>query len=123
MYILQFNYQASILLTLLLATSSALSLATQNTLVGSTVTMAETLRFMSYNMRYDSMPDNISVNQSIHALPNTVPSAPKYYANMTEQPWSQRRLYVASDILSNDIDLLGTCSCTSSSMKVFMKRC
>lgn len=120
MYILKYSYKAAILLALLLCTTSALDLATQNTLASSTVIMAKTLHFMSYNVRYDSIPDDISVNQSLHALPKTIPSAPKYYANMTEQPWSLRRLYVANDVFFNDIDLLGTCLFTSTE---YQERC
>ena len=71
-----------------------------------------TLRFLSYNVRYDSMPDNITVNQTIATLPSSLPSDPaEYYANVTEQPWSTRRLKIANDILFNQVDVYGNQPC------------
>lgn len=66
------------------------------------------LRFLSYNVRYDSMPDSISVNESIDSLPKGLPGKPHYYAHWIEQPWSTRRLYIANDILFNRIDIYGS---------------
>lgn len=70
-----------------------------------------TLRFMSYNVRFDSQPDSLSVHDSLHSLPSRSTSAPIYYANNTEQPWSLRRLYVANDIIFNHVDIFGKEDC------------
>lgn len=85
---------------------SAMS-TTQQTIIASC--NPTTLRFLSYNVRYDSMPDNISLNESLSKLPTGVPEQPsKYYHNLTEQPWSTRRHYIANDILFNNVDIYGT---------------
>lgn len=67
----------------------------------------KTLRLASYNVRYDSQPDSISVEESLNAFPRGLPTEPPYYTNTTEQPWSLRRLYIAQDLLFNDVDLCG----------------
>ncbi|EJD54707.1 DNase I-like protein [Auricularia subglabra TFB-10046 SS5] len=60
---------------------------------------AETLRFVTYNLRYDSRPNNVSVAESLAALPD--PLAPvDYYAQSGEQPWSLRRHYITERVLS-----------------------
>lgn len=83
--------------------------ASQNIMMnpGYTLEAQHALRFMSYNVRFDSRPDSVSVDDSLHALPKGLPFEPVYYANSTEQPWSRRRLYIANDILFNRIDLYG----------------
>lgn len=87
---------------LTLASSSQTVLAAPDSLA------TASLRILSYNVRYDSMPDDVSVQRSLDQLAQGVPSEPEYYANTTEQPWSLRRLYIANDILFNRADLFGT---------------
>lgn len=66
------------------------------------------LRVLSYNVRYDSMPDSITVQETIDSLPSAIPQDPsKYYPNTTEQPWSTRRIHIANEILLNNIDVYG----------------
>lgn len=89
--------------------SPLLAFATsQSVLASSIASMATNLRIMSFNVRYDSIPDGISVQQSLKGLSRGVPQEPAYYSNTTEQPWSLRRLYVANDILFNKVDLFGS---------------
>lgn len=64
------------------------------------------MRFVTYNLRYDSQPDNIPVSQSISDIPNVLQERP-YLALSGEQPWSKRRLRVAEQLLSEDIVLVG----------------
>lgn len=53
------------------------------------------------------MPDKKSIRQSIDELDWVLPPEPSYYANITEQPWSLRRLYVANDLRSHNVDIFG----------------
>lgn len=67
------------------------------------------LRFLTYNVRYDSLPDNISVADTIASLPSGMPSEPSaYYAGAdVEAPWSTRRIQVANDVAFNKVDFFG----------------
>lgn len=60
------------------------------------------MRITTYNLRYDSMPDNISVQQSLASLPDPLVQ-PQYLAKSGEQPWSTRRLKVAEHLLHADV--------------------
>jgi hypothetical protein len=63
---------------------------------------------MTYNFRYDSKPDNISVEQTIEGLPKGLPETPSaFYTHTEEQPWSIRRIGIANDILFPKVDILG----------------
>ncbi|KAH7104921.1 Endonuclease/exonuclease/phosphatase [Auriculariales sp. MPI-PUGE-AT-0066] len=62
-------------------------------------------RFATWNLRYDSKPDNITVAQSIAVIPNPLAPHP-FYAVSGEQPWSTRRLYVTERVLSEGTALL-----------------
>ncbi|KAG7796190.1 hypothetical protein KL929_003381 [Ogataea haglerorum] len=66
-----------------------------------------TIRIQSWNLRYDSMPNDITVGETIAALNRTVPldTQTKYYSNYTEQPWSTRRIGVKNEVLFNEADL------------------
>lgn len=58
---------------------------------------AQTFRIATYNLRFDALPDSITVNQSLASIPD--PLTQIAYLNKTgEQPWSQRRLYIAERI-------------------------
>ncbi|KAJ7581202.1 Endonuclease/exonuclease/phosphatase [Mycena floridula] len=68
--------------------------------------IAVAMRFASWNLRFDSQPDNITVQQSLAALPD--PLAQFKFLNITtEQPWSTRRIRVAELLLSEDIVIAG----------------
>ncbi len=64
------------------------------------------MRFVTYNLRYDSQPDGISVAQSIAQIPDQLEEQP-YLELRGEQPWSKRRLLVAQQVLSEGIVLAG----------------
>ncbi|KAJ6497286.1 Endonuclease/exonuclease/phosphatase [Mycena sanguinolenta] len=64
------------------------------------------MRFVTYNLRYDSRPDNITVQQSLATLPDPLAS-PGYLRSHGEQPWSLRRLRVAEHLLGEGIVLAG----------------
>lgn len=67
-----------------------------------------TLRVLSYNVRYDSMPDDLSVQDTLKSLPKTLPQTPtEYNPNLGELPWSTRRTYIANDILSGGAQVYG----------------
>ena len=64
------------------------------------------MRFVSYNLRYDSRPDNVTVGESIARIPDQL-EEPTYLARKGEQPWSERRLRVAEQLLGEGIVLAG----------------
>ncbi|KAI0059939.1 mannose-6-phosphatase [Artomyces pyxidatus] len=76
-------------------------------LSSSTVMAASTsFRMVTWNLRFDSMPNNITVQQSLDALPD--PMVQPAFLNLTdEQPWSTRRIKVAQRLLSENIVLAG----------------
>ncbi|THH12766.1 hypothetical protein EW146_g7386 [Bondarzewia mesenterica] len=63
-------------------------------------------RLATWNLRYDSMPNNITVQQSLAALPDPL-QQPAYFNLTGEQPWSTRRIKVAQRLLSEGISLAG----------------
>jgi hypothetical protein len=66
------------------------------------------MRFVTYNLRYDTQPDNITVQQSLDSVSTADPLEPPTYLALTgEQPWSLRRLRVADILLKADIVLAG----------------
>lgn len=66
-------------------------------------------RFLSYNIRFDSKPNNITVAETIDSLPSSIPSQPSsFYAGAdTEPAWSDRRVRLANDILFNRVSFFG----------------
>ncbi|KAJ7175183.1 Endonuclease/exonuclease/phosphatase [Mycena crocata] len=64
------------------------------------------MRFVTYNLRYDSQPDNITVRQSLERLPDPL-LGPGYHRKRGEQPWSLRRMRVAEHLLGEGIVLAG----------------
>ncbi|EMD36811.1 hypothetical protein CERSUDRAFT_95086 [Gelatoporia subvermispora B] len=68
--------------------------------------MLPVIRLATYNLRFDSRPDNKSVQQSIAELPHPL-QEPLYHAQSGEQPWSIRRLRIAQQILNYDIHIIG----------------
>ncbi|EMD36864.1 hypothetical protein CERSUDRAFT_83897 [Gelatoporia subvermispora B] len=65
-----------------------------------------TFRVATYNLRYDSQPDNKSVAESLAELPDPL-AAPRFFERRGEQPWSLRRLKVAQQLLSEDLSVIG----------------
>lgn len=76
----------------------------------------QTFRLMSYNFRYDNMPDAITVQQTIDGLSQGLPAKPStFYSNTAEKPWSTRRIGIANDILFPQTHILGSFASQSES--------
>ncbi|TBU30372.1 Endonuclease/exonuclease/phosphatase [Dichomitus squalens] len=65
-----------------------------------------TMRVSTYNLRYDSMPNNITVAQTLSALPDPL-TPPTYYGAKGEQPWSTRRVKVYEHLNNAGVVLAG----------------
>ncbi|KAG8945597.1 hypothetical protein FRC04_000644 [Tulasnella sp. 424] len=59
------------------------------------------MRVVSWNLRFDSQPDAIDVEDSLKSIPDPL-EAPRFMGKSGEQPWSIRRIRVAQE-LGNDI--------------------
>ncbi|EIN14553.1 mannose-6-phosphatase [Punctularia strigosozonata HHB-11173 SS5] len=68
--------------------------------------VARGFRIATHNLRFDSMPDNITVQQSIAALPDPL-TQPAFLALSGEQPWSTRRIKIAQHLISEGLSLFG----------------
>jgi len=67
------------------------------------------LRIASWNLRYDSLPDSLTISDSLSALPNPLQEPTQYLGEAgKELPWSTRRLRVAQTLLSENVDLIGS---------------
>ncbi|KAJ7093383.1 Endonuclease/exonuclease/phosphatase [Mycena belliarum] len=64
------------------------------------------MRFVTYNLRHDAQPDNLTVQQSLDRLPDPL-AGPGYLCKSGEQPWSVRRLHVAEQLLGEGVVLAG----------------
>ncbi|ETW77398.1 hypothetical protein HETIRDRAFT_65490 [Heterobasidion irregulare TC 32-1] len=64
------------------------------------------IRIASWNLRYDSMPNNITVQQTLASLADPL-QQPAFFNLTGEQPWSTRRIKVAQRLLSENIVLAG----------------
>ena len=61
---------------------------------------------VSYNLRYDSQPDSITIQQSLDSLGDSLKQP--VYLNVTgEQPWSTRRIKIAQELISEGVVLAG----------------
>ena len=68
------------------------------------------MRISTYNLRFDSMPDNITVPQSIAALPDPLAAPAAGFLGISgEQPWSTRRIKVAQRLLSEGVIMASEC--------------
>ena len=70
------------------------------------MTASTNIRLSSWNLRFDSKPDNISVKDTLASLPDPT-DQPSYLNISGEQPWSTRRIRVAQRLLSERIALAG----------------
>ena len=66
----------------------------------------KSIRIATYNLRYDSMPNNITVQQTLASLPDPLVT-PTYLSLEGEQPWSTRRIRVWQNLLSEGVVLFG----------------
>lgn len=64
------------------------------------------MRVVSWNLRFDSQPDAIDVEDSLKSIPDPL-EAPKFMGKSGEQPWSIRRIRVAQE-LGNNIVIAGS---------------
>lgn len=65
------------------------------------------LRLLSFNLRYDSQPDNISVDETLKSLPDPLLQRTVFYNNTAERPWSARRIGPYNEVIFNRVDLAG----------------
>ena len=68
----------------------------------------QSMRVATYNLRYDSQPDDISVEQTLASLPDPL-VAPTYLGARGEQPWSIRRIKIWQNLVSEGVVLFGEC--------------
>lgn len=66
------------------------------------------IRLGTWNLRYDVMPDNITVQETIANLKDHLVEPDPYHSNPVELPWSTRRTYVSSTLLHERVQLIGT---------------
>ncbi|CDO77744.1 hypothetical protein BN946_scf184993.g7 [Trametes cinnabarina] len=67
---------------------------------------SQSMRIATYNLRYDSMPDNITVQQSLASLPDPLQQY-TFFGKKGEQPWSTRRIKVWENLESEGVVLAG----------------
>ncbi|KAF8522666.1 Endonuclease/exonuclease/phosphatase [Gautieria morchelliformis] len=65
------------------------------------------LRILSFNLRFDSQPDNVPLEETLKNLPDPRAQRTVFYRNPKERPWSIRRIRVASEVVFNRVDLAG----------------
>lgn len=61
----------------------------------------------TYNIRYDCIPDSITVQQSLVNLSDDPLRQPDYFHIKGEQPWSTRRIRLAQQILTENPIVIG----------------
>ncbi|KAI0767618.1 Endonuclease/exonuclease/phosphatase [Fomes fomentarius] len=66
----------------------------------------QTFRIATYNLRFDSQPDSITVQQSLDSLSDPL-QTPSYYGKKGEQPWSTRRVKVFQQLHNEGVILAG----------------
>ncbi|KAG9014345.1 hypothetical protein FRB94_012751 [Tulasnella sp. JGI-2019a] len=64
------------------------------------------MRLLTWNLRFDSQPDDISVTETLESLPDPL-SAPEFMRRRHEQPWSARRIRVAQEIRGSGVVVIG----------------
>ena len=64
------------------------------------------MRIVTYNLRFDSNPDDIPVQESLDALHDPL-QQPQFLQLQGEQPWSTRRIRVAEQILGERAVIAG----------------
>jgi len=70
--------------------------------------MPLSIRGGSYNLRYDSRPDNKTVKESLAALPNPLRKPAQFYSDVRrERPWSERRIRVWQQLAAEHLDIIG----------------
>jgi endonuclease/exonuclease/phosphatase family metal-dependent hydrolase len=70
------------------------------------ITATSAMKLVTYNLRYDSKPNDITVQETLDSLPDPL-TEPKYYATSKEQPWSTRRVRVVENLLNKGIVIAG----------------
>jgi hypothetical protein len=85
------------------------SLSTVLLISMSLLTTSGAFRIASYNLRYDSKPDNITVQQTLDNLADPL-MQPSYLKLTSERPWSTRRIKIAQELLNEGTVLAGRCS-------------
>ncbi|KIJ23936.1 hypothetical protein M422DRAFT_217367, partial [Sphaerobolus stellatus SS14] len=63
---------------------------------------------MTWNIRWDSEADNVTIAESMAALNgNSIQTPASYYPNTNERPWSQRRIPFVETILFQGVSIFG----------------
>ncbi|KAK7203392.1 plasminogen-binding protein pgbB [Myxozyma melibiosi] len=90
-----------------LAIASAL-LAASPVLAKTESGKADSIRILSWNLRYDSKSNKITVDETIDSLNATIPNDDEvsYFTNYTEHAWSDRRIGVSNEMLFNKPDVI-----------------
>ncbi|QRV85023.1 hypothetical protein RhiJN_13039 [Ceratobasidium sp. AG-Ba] len=58
---------------------------------------SQCIRLTTWNLRYDSQPDNVTVADTLASLPNRLQEPTSFYPDASrERPWSLRRVGVAA---------------------------
>ncbi|KAL0946257.1 hypothetical protein HGRIS_012512 [Hohenbuehelia grisea] len=68
--------------------------------------LASAIRIGTYNLRFDALPDNVTVQDSISKLADPL-QQPVFFNTTGEQPWSTRRVRIAEQLLSEDVAVVG----------------
>lgn len=71
-----------------------------------TFTSLRKMRLLTWNLRFDSQTDDISVKETLESLPDPL-TAPKFMGRKREQPWSSRRIRVAQEIRGSGVSVIG----------------
>ena len=75
------------------------------------------MRIVTYNLRLDTKPDGISVQESLDALQDPL-REPRFLRFQGEQPWSARRIRAAQQILGESAVIAGWCSYAPSKVHI-----
>jgi hypothetical protein len=79
---------------------------------------SSSFRIATYNLRYDSQPDNITVKESLDGLADPM-NQPPYLGASGELPWSTRRIKIAQELISEGVVIAGMCN----KQNILAKRC
>ena len=65
------------------------------------------IKLATWNLRFDSMPDSITVQQSLDNFPGPLDRPSEFNNILPEMPWSTRRIKVAQQLLDEDVVIAG----------------
>lgn len=65
------------------------------------------LKLLTWNLRYDSKPDTIPLEETLSNLPDNLLPPQRREKPYKEEPWSMRRIYVAKHLLNSGVTVAG----------------